>query len=158
MASGGYLPDESSLAVVDADPEAGRFLGTDSAVTSGPQNSGLQDAILFDNIIPPSGDVADAYRRASAPGEYQLEHEPRPKYADELMEDLDYTLAPTPGMLDGDKAAVMTQGYDPYLTKEPKLRGDEQPATGEIAANSATSPAASLPNTEEQLMQLLFGM
>src|SRR6185437_5063642 len=119
MPSGTYLPDESSLSTVDDDPEHGRFWGTDAAISAAPQASGNQDGVLMGNLIPPAGDVADAFRRASAPGEYQLEYEPRPKYADELMEDLDYTLAPTAGMLDGDKAAILTQGYDPYLTKEP---------------------------------------
>lgn len=157
-ASGSYLPDESSSPSIDTDPEGMRYWGTDAAILAGPQASGLQDAILMGNLTYAKGEVMDAYQRSSAPGEYQLTKEPAPKYADELMENLDYTLAPTPGMLDGDKGAVLTQGYDPYLTKEPKLRGNEQPSTGSIAANTASSPAASLPNTEAQLMQLLFGM
>lgn len=158
MPSGTYLPDESSLSRVQTDPEQQMFWGTDYGVVSGPRASGNQDAILLDNLMPDPGDAALAFARASAPGVAQLDG-PDPtatKYADELFENMYYTLAPTAGQLDGDKGAVLTQGYDPYDTKEPKLRGNERPSTGEIAANTATSPGASLPSTEEQLMQLLF--
>lgn len=154
--AGTYLPDESSLSRVRTDPEGNDFLGTDYAFTGGAQTSGNQEGVLLDNLIPPNADIRDALARSSAAGEYQLEMQPGPKYADELFENVDYSLAPEPGQLDGDKGAVLTVGYDPYLTKEPKLRG-EPPSTGEIAANTATSPGMSLYQTEEQAMQLLFG-
>ena len=158
MPSGSYLPDESSLSTIETDPEHSLYWGTDFAILAGPQASGNQDGVLMGNLTYANAEVNDAHARESTPGQAQLSQEPAPKYADELMEDVDYTLAPTAGALDGDKAAILTQGYDPYLTKEPKLRGNEQPSTGQIAANTASSPAASLPSTEAQLMQLLFGM
>ena len=156
--SGSYLPDESSLSRIDTDPERGALLGTDRGVTSGPETSSSEPGVLAMNILPPGGYVADAFARASAPGQQQLDgpNPTPPKYADELMEDLNYTVAPTPGLLDGDNAAVLTQGYDPYLTKEPKLRGNEQPATGQIQANLASTPTSGLPSTEQALMSLLF--
>ena len=157
-ASGKYLPDESSLARVQTDPEGYALYGTDRGVTSGPQSSSSEPGVLAMNILPPGGYVADAFARASAPGEAQLDgpNATPPKYADELMEDLNYTIAPAPGMLDGDNAAVLTQGYDPYLTKEPKIRGNEQPSTGQIQANMASMPGSGLPTTEASLMSLLF--
>ncbi len=155
-ASGSYLPDESSLARVQTDPERSDLLGTDRGVSSGPQGSASEPGVLAMNILPPAALVADAYARASASAQDQLVLMPAPKYADELMEDLDYTLAPTAGSLDGDKAAILTQGYDPYLTKEPKIRGTEQPSTGEIQSNLASRPGSGLPSTEAALMSLLF--
>ena len=158
MPNAGYLPDESSLSTIETDPEHSQFWGTDYAVMASPQASGMQDAVLMGNLIPPSADVGRALAVEATPGTQQLDG-PKPtptKYADELMEDLYYSVAPVSGMLDGDKAAILTQGYDPYLTKEPKLRGNEQPSTGEIASNTATSPGSSLPTTESQLMSLLF--
>lgn len=157
-ASGSYLPDESSLARVRTDPEGMTLLGTDRAVDASPQGSASEPGVLAMNILPPAAYVADAFARASAPGVAQLDgpNPTAPKYADELMEDLNYTVAPTPGMLDGDAGAVLSQGYDPYQTKEPKLRGTEQPSTGQIAANTASMPAQGLPTTEASLMSLLF--
>jgi len=158
MSGGSFYPDESSQPGIRTDPEGYDYLGTDRGVTEVPQGSGSEPGVLATNIYPPSAYVGSAFAWASAAAEFQLEHQPGPKYADELMEDLDYTLAPTPGLLDNDQAAVMTGGYDPYLTKEPKLRGNEQPSTGTIQANLASSPGQGLPSTEAALMGLLFGM
>lgn len=156
MPANSYLPDESSLTRVQTDPEHSDFLGTDRGVSSPPQGSASEPGVLAMNILPPGAYVVSAYQRASAPGESQLDLMPAPKYADELMEQHDYTLAPTPGMLDGDAGAILTQGYDPYQTKEPKLRGNEQPSTGQIQANLASNPGSGLPTTEQALMSLLF--
>lgn len=152
-----HADEYSPLAAIDQDPDAGHVIGKTAGISESVMD-GESAGVIPGHFVGRKADVGGAYFLASSPAEFYFEHEPRTKYADELLGLLGTQLTPEPVPGAEEQIAQLnTAALSPFHAKEPKTRASDQPSAGEIQANLAASPGDLLPSSESAMLALILG-
>lgn len=150
-----YYPDEANpRGGIVADSEAGRVVGLQAAVTHRPM--GYEAGVLRDAYSPDPHKVAveQAFLASRMVAAFTVNPTPT-KYAEDPMNP-GITFAPAMGPADKHLAAL-SQGYNPYLAKDPKTRASDMPSRRQIQTATATSMPQGMSSEEGFLLALLEG-
>lgn len=153
----GTLYDENSpKAPIAGDSEAGRVVGMAAAISSRVMTGAYEANVLPSYFVPDQAKAAAAVQLASARDVAYFSNPPATKFADESQLKT-ITFAPVPGQEANVK--YMQAGYNPYLTKDPKVRSGgygNPPNTSAIQRTLAGSPAQPINSSEDAILSILL--